>query len=60
VVNGGAAELAGALDRLLADEVERGAMGERGRAFAAEHLQWSAVAARVKEMYGEVLSTRKG
>jgi glycosyltransferase involved in cell wall biosynthesis len=55
VVCGEAAELSAALDRLLADEAERKAMGERGRAWANQHLQWSAVARQVSQMYDEVL-----
>ena len=49
--------LAAALRELLAGAEERRAMGRRGAA-AARRFNWEAVAARMEEVYGEVLQGR--
>jgi len=53
---GDAAALAGALDRLLADESERRRLGEEGRREAAQYA-WPRVAERVLAVYERCLAT---
>jgi D-inositol-3-phosphate glycosyltransferase len=45
------------LELLLLNETLRQRLGERGRA-AAEQYRWSAIAARIAEVYGELVSSR--
>ena len=55
VVDGGAAEVARALDAIMDDKAERVLTGTRGREFAYERLQWSGVAERLRSMYRQIL-----
>jgi len=58
VVDGDPAVLGPALARLLADEPQRLAMGERGRRVVRERYTWPAVAERMERVYREILSGR--
>jgi starch synthase len=49
------ADLADALQRMVADRDAAKAMGEAGRKRAAEHFSWSAIAERTIEVYTSVL-----
>lgn len=51
VVERDAAKLAGALERVLRDESERRAMGERGRRLVEERFTWEKVAGALVEAY---------
>lgn len=51
-----AADLAGAVNRILADPEAGRVMGAAGRARALEHFAWPAVAARTVEVYGSALA----
>src|SRR5580693_1359795 len=58
VAAGAPGELAAALRGLLADEPGRRAMGRRGAAAAAARFGWERVAARMEEVYDEILAGR--
>jgi glycosyltransferase involved in cell wall biosynthesis len=58
VTAGDPPQLAAALRRLLADPEGRQAMGRRGAAAAVQSFGWGSVAARMEEVYGEVLAGR--
>jgi starch synthase len=50
-----AADLAAAINALMADPARRDAMGEAGRRRAVERFAWSAIADRTAALYGELL-----
>jgi starch synthase len=50
-----AQELAGAINRLLADPAQSVAMGQAGRARVLERFTWPAIAAQTAALYAEVL-----
>jgi len=52
--DGTTGELVAALELLADDPALRARLGARGRAFALEHLSWSASAERVADLYTEV------
>jgi starch synthase len=52
-----AADLAAAVNRLMADPGLRERMGEAGRRRVEEHYAWNAVAAQVEELYRRVATT---
>jgi starch synthase len=52
-----AADLAGAINRLLADPEAARAMGAAGRARVLERFSWPAIAARTVDVYRSVLSS---
>jgi glycosyltransferase involved in cell wall biosynthesis len=54
LVNADPSAVAEAVDRLLADEGERRAMGERGRRAWAERFTWDDAAARYEQVYERV------
>jgi starch synthase len=53
-----AADLAAAVNTLLADPAKAAAMGERGRERAVEHFSWSRIAERVHDLYATVAAGR--
>jgi glycosyltransferase involved in cell wall biosynthesis len=48
------AEIAGAIDRILADRAAAQAMGERGRQAVVEHFNWSTAARALIDVYARV------
>lgn len=60
VSEGDPARLGEALRAVLADEPARREMGRRGRLAAAERFGWDAVAARMEEVYAEVVAGPAG
>jgi len=52
-----AADLAGAVNQLLADPARAAAMGRAGRRRVVEHFSWSAVARQTAELYARVVTT---
>jgi glycosyltransferase involved in cell wall biosynthesis len=59
VAPGDPPRLAAALRGLLADRAARREMGARGSAAAAARFGWGAIAARMEEVYAEVLAARR-
>ncbi len=49
------ADLAAAINAVLADPARAGAMGKAGRSRAIEHFSWAAIAQRTMEVYRSVL-----
>ncbi len=60
VAEGDPPRLAAALRALLADPDRRRAMGERGAAEAARRFGWDTIAARMEEVYAEILANAAG
>jgi glycosyltransferase involved in cell wall biosynthesis len=60
VVEGDAFLLGNALRDLLADPARRAEMGRRGAEAAARRFGWGEIAARMEEVYAEVLAGLKG
>jgi glycosyltransferase involved in cell wall biosynthesis len=56
VAPGDAAELAGALNELIADDAERTRLGQAAARAAATHYSWDDVARRHVELYRELLA----
>ena len=54
-----AADLAGAIDELLADPGRAGEMGRAGRARVVEAFTWEAIAERTAGIYRELVSARR-
>lgn len=48
-------DLAAAINRLMRDEQLRERMGKAGRKRAEEHFSWSAIAAKTKQLYGQLV-----
>jgi glycogen synthase len=51
--------LAGAVNRLMADPEQRARMGQAGRARAEALFSWRAIAQRTQALYAELLETRR-
>jgi starch synthase len=55
-----AADLAAAIDRLMADPSARRRMGEAGRRRVEERFSWTSIARKTLEVYGATVPSRAG
>jgi alpha-maltose-1-phosphate synthase len=55
-----AADLAAAIDRLMADPAARRRMGEAGRRRVEERFSWTSIARKTLDVYGATLASSAG